>query len=339
MDTNSKFKIQNSQLPPWPLVSVIMPVRDEAAFIARSLGAVLAQDYPADRLEIIVVDDGSTDGTPEAIAALPGAERVRVLRLEGGLIAAALNAGIRVAQGEFIARVDGHTIIAPDYVRRCVAHLQATGADNVGGLMRPVGLTPEGEAIAAAMSFPFGLPARFHYDEHAQDVDTVYLGAWPRAVFERVGLFNEGLAINEDYELNYRIRRAGGRIFLAPDVRSDYYGRQTVIRLAQQQFNYGQWKARMIRLHPRSIRPRHLAAPLLVLGLAGLGLGSLIAVWPRPILAALIGLYAAATLAASLWIAARRGWRLLAWLPVIFATLHLAWGSGFWRGLFIPPGK
>ena len=320
-----------------PLVSVVMPVRNEADFIAHSLGAVLAQDYPAGRLEILVVDDGSTDGTPEAIAALPGAARARVLRGQGGLIASALNTAVRRSRGAVIVRVDGHTVIAPDYVRRCVEQLQATGADNVGGLMRPVGLTPMGRAIAAAMSSPFGLPARFHYDERAQDADTVYMGAWRRDVFERVGLFNEQLAINEDYELNYRIRKAGGRVFLAPDVRSAYYGRQTLSSLWQQHFRYGAWKARMIRLHPRSIRPRHLAAPLLVLAVVVLAVGGLFDGRGWAALGVVLVLYGLATLLASLRTAARRGWDLLPRLPPAFVTLHLAWGSGFWRGLLRPP--
>ena len=161
----------------------------------------------------------------------------------------------------------------------------------------------------------------------------------------RVGLFNEALAINEDYEHNYRIRRAGGRVFLAPDVRSVYYGRQSLRHLWRQQHSYGQWKARMLRLHPFSVRARHLVAPLLVLALAGLGLATVLgeltgARWrgrSQAALGSLLGLYTGALLHSSARMAEQRGWRLFPRLWLTFPALHIAWGTGFWRGLIRPP--
>ena len=316
-----------------PLVSVLLPVRNEAAFIARCLGAVLAQDYPADRLEILVADGQSDDGTPELIRALPGGERVRILTNPARIQAAGLNLLIREAQGDVLVRVDGHTIIAPDYVRACVDALSETGAWNAGGPMRSAGTTPTGKAIAAAGASPFAVPSAFHVRQTAAFTDTVYLGAWPRWVFERVGGYNEHVGVNEDYELNVRIRQAGGQIYLTPAIRSTYYGRQTLGALARQYRRYGQSKVKTLAEHPGSLRPRQLAAPVLV---AALALGGPLALVSRPIrilFGLLLFAYAAATLLASLHTASRSGWRLLPRLPVIFATMHLSWGAGFWASV------
>ncbi len=317
-----------------PFVTVVMPIRNEADFIGRSLGAVLAQDYPRDRLEVLVVDGMSSDDTRQVVAEVAAADgRVRLLDNPARVVPTAMNIGIAAAHGEVIVRVDGHTAIAPDYVARCVHHLQQTGADNVGGPMQPAGLTPMGEAIAAATSSPFGIPTRFHHSNRPGYVDTVYMGAWPRAALARVGGFDEALIRNQDYELNYRIRRSGGRIYFAPDIRSTYYGRQTLPTLARQYFQYGVWKARVIARHPASIRPRHLVAPAFVAALAGGAALGPLSRWGGRLFAFAAGSYALANLAASTWLAVRRGWRLLPRLPLAFATLHLTWGAGFWWGV------
>jgi len=308
-----------------------MPVYNEAAFIERSLGAVLAQDYPAERVEVLVVDGGSTDTTVSLVAVMAARDpRVRLLANPGRIQARAMNVGLDHAQGDVIVRVDGHTVIAPDYVRRCVECLETTGAQNVGGPQRFEATTPLGRAIAAAYRSPFSVPSRFTVSQRAEVVDTVYMGAWPRTVFDHVGRFDESLAVNEDYELNYRIRRAGGRIYLSPDIRSRYYGRQTLGALWRQFFRYGAWKCRVLAQHPRSARPRHLVAPVFVAALVG---GGLLGVFSRPIRrlwATVVGLYLAANGLASAREAARGDWALLGRLPLVFTTMHIAWGSGFW---------
>ena len=201
-----------------PLVTVVMAVRNEGAFLEESLGSVLAQDYPADRLEIILADGMSEDGTRAAAEGLrvrhPG---LTVIDNPGRVVATGLNAAIRRARGDVIVRVDGHTVIAPDYVRQCVDALERTGADNVGGRMNAVGAGPFGEAVALATSSPFGVGgARFHYSTEEEWVDTVYLGAWRRDVFERIGFFDEELVRDQDDEFNYRLRATGGRVLLTP---------------------------------------------------------------------------------------------------------------------------
>jgi glycosyltransferase involved in cell wall biosynthesis len=315
----------------WPFVTVVMPVRNEAALIRRSLGAVLAQDYPADRIEVLVVDGESTDETVSIVQTMAaGDARVRLLANPGRIQACALNRGLEAARGEVIARVDGHTIIARDYVRRCVSHLGATGASNVGGPQRCVGVTAWGRAIAAAYRSPFGVPSRFRISRQAAYVDTVYMGAWPREVFERVGRFDEALAVNEDYEHNYRIRKARGRIYLSPDIRSEYYGRQTAGALAWQFFRYGGGKFQALLRHPASARPRHLVAPVWVAAVVG---GAVVAPLHRCLArlsgVALLG-YAVANAVASFRTASREGGELLPRLPVVFACMHVGWGVGFW---------
>jgi succinoglycan biosynthesis protein ExoA len=318
-----------------PFVTVMMPIRNEAAFIERSLGAILAQDYPPDRMEILIADGRSDDNTLEIIQQINTEKRVRVIDNPGIIQAIGLNRLIEQAQGEYLIRVDGHTVIAPNYVRECVRLLQETGAANVGGPMNPVGETRMGRAIAAAGRSPFAVPSAFHVSSRPQYTDTVYLGAWPREILLKLGGYRE-MRQNEDYELNVRIRQAGGRIYFSPTIQSLYYGRQTLRALWRQYYRYGRSKVKTLRLHPRSLRPRQIVAPLFV---AGLILGPIISLL-IPTLAsvffAAVGAYVAANIFFSLRQASQHGWDLLPLLPFAFLTIHLSWGLGFWIELLLP---
>jgi glycosyltransferase involved in cell wall biosynthesis len=326
-----------------PSVTVIMPIRNEEDFVQHSLGAVLAQDYPADRLEVLVVDGRSDDGTRAIVGQmLDGRGNARLLDNPGRIVPTALNIGLAAAQGEAIIRVDGHTIIAPDYVTHCAQVLAETGADCAGGPMRAVGETPFGQAVALATSHPFGVGgARFHYASQPQEVDTVYMGAWSRRVLELVGTFDEEMVRNQDDEFNYRLRAAGGRIWLDPDIRSTYYARSTLRSLWRQYYQYGYWKVRVFQKVPGSAQPRQWVPPLFVLGVVGGFLATLLLPWLRPLYLGGLALYIAANLAVSLHIASRTAWQHMLRLPVAFATLHLAYGLGFWMGIlrFGPPWK
>ena len=320
-----------------------MPIRNEANFIRHSLRATLAQDYPAERLEVLVVDGKSDDGTREIVEAmLDGQPCARLLDNPRRIASAGLNIGLSEAQGEVIVRVDGHTVVAPDYVTRCVEELDQTGADCVGGAMVAVGQTAWGQAVALATSHPFGVGgSRFHYATHAQEVDTVYMGAWPRRVFARIGNFDEEMVRNQDDEFSYRIRATGGRIWLDPRIRSTYYARSTLRSLWKQYFQYGLWKVRVFQKVPGSAQHRHWAPPLFALAVAG-GLPMALVIPPLWLLY-LGGLtaYGLITLGVSARIAARTGWRHLLRLPLAFATLHLSYGLGFWKGVlrFGPPWR
>ncbi len=314
-----------------PLVSVIIPMRNEADWLDRCLGTVLAQDYPSARLEILVVDGMSDDGTYERLCERAVAEpRLRVLRNPDLIVPTGLNLAIRGARGDIIARVDAHTEIAPDYLRTGVELLARTGADNVGGPMVKLGGGPVGDAIAGAMGSRFGIGSYFQFAAAEREADTVYMGMWPRKVFETVGLFDAELVRNQDDELSYRIRKAGGRIVVSPAMRSRYQNRQSWRKLARQFFEYGVWKVRVLQKHPRQMNVRHFVPPAFD---AAVLLGLLLAPFGPvgPALAAgAISVYVA-VVAAGAWREARAGQRLR--FATALALIHHAWAIGFLTGL------
>lgn len=324
-------------MDPAPSVTVIMPIRDEEAFIERSLGAVLTQDYPPDRMQILVADGGSRDRTREIVAALAQSHpqhQVEIIDNPEGIVATGLNAALERMSGEIVVRVDGHTIIEPDYVSACVQALTASGADNVGGRMDAVGETPLAEAIAVATSSPFGVGnSRFHYATGEHWVDSVYMGAWPREVFDRIGRFDPEMVRNQDDEFNYRLRAGGGRILLTDTIRSQYYNRSSLRALFRQYRQYGYWKVRVLQKHPRQMSARQFVPPALVLGLGVAALAAPVSRTARRFFAAIAGTYGAAALVASCVVARRSGMRHLPRLPVIFGALHIGYGYGFITGL------
>src|SRR5438445_2255635 len=242
-----------------PFVSIIIPVRDDAVFIERSLRAVLAQDYPHDRMEVIVADGFSEDGTRELISRISDSHpNVRLIDNPGKIVSTGLNAALRLAKGDIIIRVDGHCEIASDYVRRCVEHLTQDEIDCVGGPLQTVGETYQARAIAAAMSSTFGVGgSAFRVGiTDSQLTDTVPFPAYWRQTIQRAGPFDEELVRNQDDEYNYRLRKLNGRILLSPDVRSRYYSRASFRKLWKQYFQYGFWKVRVMQKHPRQMRAR-----------------------------------------------------------------------------------
>lgn len=321
-----------------PLVSVVMPVRNEAGFIARSLGAVLAQTYPAERMEVLIADGMSTDGTRQEIERLSAANaRILVTIVDNPqhIVATGLNAVMRQARGDIIIRVDGHCEIAPDYVATCVRQLAETGVDGVGGPIDTIGSTPLSETIALAMASGFGVGGSAFrvVKDRAVEADTIPFPAYRREIVERVGAYDEELVRNQDDEYNYRLRARGGKLLLSPLIRSRYYSRGTMRSLWRQYFQYGYWKVRVLQKHPRQMQWRQFVPPLFVSALGGSAALALVSKLGRWLLVLVTGLYAAVNLAASVRAASRHGWRHLAWLPPVFATLHLSYGMGFLRGL------
>jgi succinoglycan biosynthesis protein ExoA len=314
-----------------PNVTVLLPVLNEEHLVAGSLRSVLHQDYPPDRLEVLVLDGGSTDRTTEEVRRLAeGDRRVRVVDNPAGTRAAGLNRGVREGRGEVFLIAEARSRLPADYVRRVIDLLERTGAGNVGGATATEAETYVGRLGAAALASPFGMGgARFRHSSRGGSTDTVYLGAFKRRVLEAVGPFSEDLPGNVDYEFNYRIRRAGFDVVFDPSIRVGYRTRERASDLLRQQFRYGTWKAQMVRRHPRSVRLRHLVAPAFVSSLAVLAAAA-------PVLpAARLGLvlvgvsYGAAAVTASVAAAARSGWGLLPGLPATFLGIHLAWGTGF----------
>lgn len=319
-----------------PFVSVIMPVRNEAALIERSLGAVLAQDYPPDRMEVIVADGMSTDRTQEIIKSFQSEyPNLRLVDNRGRIAPTGLNAAIAEARGEIIVRVDGHCEIEPDYVRRAVGHLQSGAVDGVGGPIETIGETFIARAIALAMSSRFGVgnSAFRTVSNRNMLTDTVAFPAYKRSIIDDAGPFDEELVRNQDDEYNYRLRKLGAKIMLAADVRSRYYSRSSLRSLWRQYFEYGYWKVRLMQKHPRQMRPRQFVPPVLVTSLllsvlmiAVLGAGK----W---IFGLVAGSYLITNVSASAVTARKSSWRAVPILIISFAILHLAYGFGFLVGL------
>jgi cellulose synthase/poly-beta-1,6-N-acetylglucosamine synthase-like glycosyltransferase len=328
-------------------VSVIMPVRNEQHHLEEAVLSVLAQDYPAG-IEVVVAVGPSRDDTQRIAERLAAADpRVTVVANPSGLIPSANNAAIKASRYPIVARVDGHSVIPPGYLRLAVQTLQDTGADDVGGIMAAEGITPFGRAVAWAMTSPAGVGrARFHTGGQAGPVDSVYLGVYRRAALEQVGGYDEGYLRAEDWELNHRIRRSGGLIWFDPRLRVTYRPRATVRALATQYFHYGRWRRAVSRQHSGTINPRYLAPPTavtamaagLVAGLAGLATGvgwlALGFALPCAYLAGLLMVSAAA--------ARRLPAAAVARLPLTLATMHVCWGVGFLtspRGLIPAPHR
>jgi glycosyltransferase involved in cell wall biosynthesis len=346
------------------MVTVIMPIRNEEAYIENSLRAVLGQDYPHDRLEIFIVDGMSTDATRSTIdrilAAAAQSPVVEVLENHAKIVSKGFNLALTRAKGDIIVRVDGHTEIAPDYVRQCVIALHRTGAANVGGRMNPVANGFIGSTVALATTSPFGVGwSRFHFSTKEAWVDTVYLGAWPRQVFSsigpldeqfvrneddefnnrlrkvlpRVGLFDEELLRDQDDEFNYRLRKRGGRILLSPLIRSSYVNRSRLLDVWRQYLGYGFWKVRVLQKHPFQMSPRQLVPPMFV---SALVLASFLAIFNpigRSAIASIVGAYTLADVVASVWSARHHGLAQTLALTLVFPVLHLSYGLGFLAGL------
>jgi succinoglycan biosynthesis protein ExoA len=319
-----------------------MPVLNEERYLAESVRRILAQDYPAE-LELILALGPSRDGTTRVAEQL-AAEDPRVITVDNpsGKIPAGVNTAIKAARHSVIARVDGHALLPPGYLRLAVMTLSVTGAANVGGMMAAEGVTPFQQAVAWAMTSQFGVgSSRFHTGGRPGPVDTVYLGVFRRSAIERVGGYDEEYLRAEDWELNHRIRQSGGVIWFHPGLQVTYRPRDSAAALGRQYFHYGRWRRVVGRQHPGTNNLRYLAPPAAtaviaagsLAGAAGLAALAAGARGPWP-LAALAGLaapaaYGAGALAVSACAARQLRPSVAARLPAALATMHLAWGAGF----------
>ncbi len=325
---------------PEPIISIIVPCRNEAATIAACLESLAANDYPKDRLECLVVDGGSTDGTPELIQDLSRRHPwIQLLRNPDRITPVSLNIGIRRAAGEVILRIDAHATYPADYISRCVRSLDEFGADNVGGIIRtvPGGGGPIARAIARSLSHPFGIGNSWFRVgvPEPREADTVPFGCFRRSVFDRVGLFDERLSRSQDMEFNLRLRRAKGRIVLVPRIVSNYISRSTLKAFFRHNFLNGIWAIYPFRFVRLPFSPRHyipLVSALSVLS-AALALPIVPAI-SLFLLAILLVPYLALSVTFGIRTAlAEREIHYLATLPLAFAFLHAGYGLGSVVGL------
>lgn len=322
-----------------PTVAYVVASYNEERHIADCLTGLLAQDYPAEHLEVIVVDGGSTDATREVVGRMAAADRrVSVLDNPRRIAAAAFNIGARATGAEIVSLMSAHAVVAPGYTRQLVRAFEESGAQLVGGRMVAVarGGTAWEEAIRRATSSPFGLGnAAFHYSDDPQWVDTAFPGAYRRSLLRELGGFDESLVRNQDDDLHLRARLAGHRMWFDPALECSYHPRSTLPALWRQYFEYGFWRAATLRKHRRFASWRHAVPPLFVAAAAG---GGVLPVRPvRRLWALTLGAYGG-VLAAG---AAREKVPLpeSARMAVAMAILHVAYGSGFWAGLMKGAGR
>ena len=320
-----------------PFVSVIMPIRNEADFIERAIKSVLDNDYAAEKMEVLVVDGMSDDGTRETVERLSQADsRVRLLDNPKRIVPTAMNIGIKAARGDLFIRVDGHTEIPTDFVTKSVECLREhPDAWVVGGYIETVAGDYTGRAIASAMRSPVGVGnSRFRLGDYEGWVDTLAFGTHHKWIVEKIGFFDEELVRNQDDEFNLRIILAGGKIWMSKSIRSTYFSRGSLRKLWRQYFQYGFWRIRTMQKHKRPATLRQLAPLFLVLSLLLLGLAGIL--W-KPcliMLAAEVGLYLLGLLLGALDVGRRSGWRFAPAVPLIFVILHFAYGLGsLWGGI------
>jgi glycosyltransferase involved in cell wall biosynthesis len=325
-----------------PLVSVVIPVRNEGRAIAGCLDAVLGQDYPARQLEVLVVDGGSHDDTTAVVERYRAKHgHLRLLQNPAGTIPAGLNVGIKAAQGDIVARVDCRTKIASDYVSTAVGLLADTGATTVGGPVRYAPGSYMAQVLALVMQSRFGVggaAARYGDDVQQEWTDTVYLAITSRDTFARAGYYDEEILQDEDSDLSYRIRALGGRILLSPLLRSSYANSGSFGRFVSKNVRFGFSKARVWQKYPAMASWRHFVPPVFVLTVAGGAALTLVSAPAATFLAALSVLYGTASIASSVALSRRAGWHYLPVLPAAFTAMHFAWGAGFIAGAvrFLP---
>jgi glycosyltransferase involved in cell wall biosynthesis len=319
---------------PSAFVSVIIPCLNEISFIGKCLDSVLANDYAADCLEIIVIDGMSTDGTREVLAEYSQRDpRITMLDNPKKITPAALNVGVRGAKGEIIVRLDAHSTYDTQYISKCVHYLTTYDADNVGGIWITVSrsATLFAQAATLSLSHYFGV-GNAHYrigqPKEPRWVDTVPYGCFRKSTFDRIGLFDESCHRNEDVELNTRIRRAGGKILLVPDIVINYFARTTFRMFCRHNFNNGIKVTFPFQLNRDFFSWRHLVPLFFLVGiLAGFALST-------PLLYAVLGSYAVCNVASSLHLAVReKNPVYVVLMPPVFALLHLCYGCGSLYGL------
>lgn len=324
-----------------PSVSVIIPCRNEEKTIHLVLDAIHAQTYPRELQQVVIADGFSEDRTREQIESFKTSHPdlvVMVVNNPKRIIPAGLNAAILASSGDLIVRMDAHSIPNPDYVALCVDALERNVAQNVGGVwdIQPGSNSWIARSIAAAAGNPLAVgDARYRFTDKAAYVDTVPYGSYKRELFNQIGLFDETLLANEDYELNTRIIQSGGKIWLDPKIRCVYFARSSLRALSQQYYGYGYWKFQMLKRYPETLRWRQALPPAFILGLLLLLLAGIF--WkPALILFAIaLGLYLLVLLGVGIHMASKKSDILMIiGIPLAIITMHFSWGAGFIAGAF-----
>lgn len=341
---DGSFMNSQRQLHSCSVVTVVIPCRNEAAFIGPCLESIIANEYPKDKLEVLVVDGMSEDGTRAIVGEY--ARKYPFIKLVDNpkkIIPAAMNIGIKHAQGEVIMKVDAHSTYPRDYILKCVQYLNEYQADNVGGIWNivPREETTVAKAIALALAHPFASGNAYIKtgSKGPRWADTAAFGCYNRReVFENIGLFNEELSGSSDMDFNVRLREAGGRILLVPDIVIDYYADPDFKAFWRHNFADGVWATYVLKFRSKAFSWRHLVPLAFMTGLIGsavLGV-SVPGLWWLPV--SVLGAYALANLSASVHLAVRKRCASCLWLaPLVFGIRHFAHGLGALLGLLLLP--
>lgn len=260
------------------IVSVIMPLYNEEKYIAKCLDSLLLQDYPNELMEWIFVDGQSNDRTVSILERYKSKYPylINIYNNPNKTVPYAMNIGIKKANGKYIIRLDAHADYARDYISKCVYYLDTLDADNVGGVVTTKACTPFGNTIAKMLSTKFGVGnSQFRINGKSSYVDTVPFGAFRREIFDRLGGYDERLTRNQDNEMNHRIRKSGGNIYMANDIHLTYYCRDTVKDICDMAFKNGKWNVITMRFVPGSMGIRHFVPLAFLLSLIALGVGSI----------------------------------------------------------------
>ncbi len=317
------------------IVSIVMPLYNEERYIGNCIESLILQDYPKEFMEWIFVDGISKDKTVDIIETyrIKYPELIQVLCNPDKTVPYAMNIGIKAARGKYVIRLDAHADYANNYISKCVGYLDTTDADNVGGVVDTKARSEFGNTIAKMLSSPFGVGnSQFRINGKSGYVDTVPFGAFRREVFEKYGGFDERLTRNQDNEMNYRIRKNGGKIFMADDIHLTYYCRDTVKGICNMAFQNGKWNVITMRFVPGSMGVRHFVPLAFLLSLIFLIIGTCI--WHM--IGVLLGLESVLYLACDAFFSfkAASGTREFFTLIFLHLIFHITYGCGSLVGLF-----
>ena len=324
-------------------ISIIVPCYNEEKTIVSLLDALFHQTIDRSRLEVVIADGMSIDATRSLINQYQEQHpdlKIKIVDNPKRIIPAALNKALEVSSGEYIIRLDAHSIPAEDYIERCYAHLKNNDAENVGGVwdIQPGNNTIIARAISKAASHPLGVGGVAYRSDKALKgyVDTVPFGAYPSKIFTQIGTYDESLLSNEDYELNVRIRQSGGRILLDPAIKCVYFARCTFKSLAKQYWRYGYWKLKMLKRYPDTIRLRQAAPPLFVLWLLSLAILSIFTPLAALLFITTVLSYLFILGFSTMKIARKQTPMFRFWVGMVISimAMHFSWGTAFLWSFF-----
>ncbi len=325
------------------MISVIIPCLNESQHIEACVRSLLTQDPPLGGVEVIVADGLSEDGTRDILRRLAlQYSGLRIVDNHGRSTPHAMNVGIRAARGRYVAILGAHCHYSPDYLRTCVDLLdEHPEASCVGGPIISIGKSSFGQAVAAAMAHPVGIGNAKHRHPHYEGyAEGACYPVFRKEIFEKIGFYDESLVRNQDDELNYRLAKSGGKVFLSPRARSTYFVRETGRALFRQYFHYGYWRVAVLRKHRIPASLRQIVPPLFMLVMLVVAvLGLFLPGWWRLTAGVLPLVYAATLLAVGVWTVGRAGGRVAFLFPVAAAIMHVAYAAGFVWGILRSPNR